>query len=90
MASYSKRDEFIDLLEEILKDIDEIRKTMYETFKVNVDGGENHVEEATQVDGKKEDRVGQYVIPDESNGINQYYMQYKDITYPSKRELTTK
>ena len=62
MASYSKSDEFIDLLEEILKDIEGIKKTMDETFKVNVDGGENHVEEATQVDEKNEDRVGQYVI----------------------------
>ena len=53
MASYSKSDEFIDLLEEILKDIDEIKKTMDETFKVNVDGGENHVEEATKVDEKR-------------------------------------
>ena len=42
------------------------------TFKVNVHGGENHVAEATKVDEKKEDGVGQYVIPDESNGINQY------------------
>ena len=58
MASYSKSDKFIDLLEEILKDIDEIKKTIDKTFKVNVDRGENHVEEATQVDGKKEDRVG--------------------------------
>ena len=49
MASYSKSDKFIDLLEEILKDIDEIKKTMDETFKVNVDGDENHIEEATQV-----------------------------------------
>ena len=55
MASYSKSDEFIDLLEEILKDIDEIKKTMDKTFKVNVDGGENHVEKATQVDEKKDD-----------------------------------
>ena len=53
MASYSKSDEFIDLLEEILKDIDEIKKIMVETFKVNVDGGENHVEETTQVDKKR-------------------------------------
>ena len=50
MASYSKSDEFIDLL----KDIDEIKKTMDETFKVNVDGHENHVEEATQVDEKND------------------------------------
>ena len=63
---------------------------MDETFKVNLDGGENHVEEATQVDEKKEDRVGQYVIPDESNGINQYNMQYKDITYPSNKEMDNK
>ena len=63
---------------------------MDETFKVNVDGGENHVEEATQVDEKKEDRVGQYVILDESNGINQYNMQYKNITYPSNKAMTTK
>ena len=53
MASYSKSDELIDLLEEILKDIDEIKKTMDETFKVNVEGGENHVEETTQVDETK-------------------------------------
>ena len=49
MASYSKSDKIIDFLEEILKDIDEIKKTMDETFKVNVDGDENH----TQVDEKK-------------------------------------
>ena len=55
MASYSKSDKFIDLLEEILKDIDEIKKTMDETFKVNVEGGENHVEETTQIDEKKDD-----------------------------------
>ena len=60
---------------------------MDKTFKVNVDGGENHVEEATQVDEKKEDRVGQYVIPDESYGINQYNMQYRDITYPSDKGI---
>ena len=54
MASYSKSDEFIDLLEEILR-TDEIKKAMDETFKVNVDGGENRVEEATQVDKKKDD-----------------------------------
>ena len=39
MASYSKSDEFIDILEEILKDIDEIKKTI-DTFKVNGDRGE--------------------------------------------------
>ena len=87
MTSYSKIDEFIDLLEEILKDIDEIKKTMDKTFKVNVEGDENHVEEATQVDEKKEDRVGQYVILDGSNDINQYNMQYKDITYPSNKGI---
>ena len=73
MASYS--DKFINLLEKILKDIDEIKKSIDKTFKENEDGGENHVEEAIQVDEKKEDRVGQYVIPDESNGINQYNTQ---------------
>ena len=58
MASYSKSDEFISLLEKILKDMDEIKKSIDGTFKENKDGGENHVEEATQVDEKKEDRVG--------------------------------
>ena len=37
----------------MLKDIDEINKSMDKTFKVNVDGGENHIEEATQVDEKR-------------------------------------
>ena len=55
MASYSKSDEFIDLLKQILKDIDAIKKTMDETFKVNVNGGENHIEKATQVVEKKDD-----------------------------------
>ena len=53
MASHGKSDEFINLLKKILKDMDEIKKTMDETFKVNVDGGENHIEEATQVDEKR-------------------------------------
>ena len=87
MAFYSKSDEFINLLEKILKDMDEIKKSIDETFKENEDEGENHVEEATQVDEKKEDRVGQYVIPNESNGINQYNMQYKDIAYPSDKGI---
>ena len=43
MASYS--DEFINILEKILKDIDEIKKSIDETFKENGDGCENHVEE---------------------------------------------
>ena len=67
--------------------MDEIKKSIDETFKENEDGGENHVEEATQVDEKNEDRVGQYVIPDESNGINQYNMQYKDISYPINKGI---
>ena len=87
MASYIKSDEFINLLEKILKDMDEIKKSIDRTFKENEDECENHVEEATQVDEKNEDRAGQYVIPDESNGINQYNMQYKDITYPSNKGI---
>ena len=87
MASYSKSDEFINLLEKILKDMDEIKKSIDGTFKENEDECKNHVEEATQVDEKNEDKVGQYVIPDESNGINQYNMQYKDITYPSNKGI---
>ena len=87
MASYSKSDEFINLLEKILKDMDEIKKSIDRTFKEREDECENHVEEATQVDEKNEDRVGQYVICDESNGINQYNMKYKDITYPSNKGI---
>ena len=45
MASYSKSDEFINLLEKILKDIDEIKKYVEETFKENEDGCENRVEQ---------------------------------------------
>ena len=84
MASYSE--EFLNLLEKILKDIDEIKKSFDETFKGNEDGCENHVEQTTQAHVKNEDTLDHYVISDESNGINKDIMQYKDITYPSNED----
>ena len=84
MASYSE--EFTNLLEKILKDIDEIKKSIDETFKGNEDGCENSVEQVTQVDIRDGDTLDHYVIPNESNGINQDNMQDKDITYPSNEE----
>ena len=76
----------MNLLEKILKDIHEIKKSIDKTFKGNEDGCENHIEQATQADVKDEDIVHHYVIPDESNGINQDNMQDRDITYPSNEE----
>ena len=84
MASYS--DEFIKILEKILKDIDEIKKYIDETFKENEDGCENLVEQITQDNLKDEDTIDYYVISDESNGINQDIVQDKYITYPSNEE----
>ena len=52
MASYS--DEFINILEKNLKDIDGIKKSINETFKENEDGYENRVEETTQANVKDE------------------------------------
>ena len=84
MASYN--DEFINILEKILKDIDEINKSIDETFKENEDGCENLVEQTTQDNIKDEDTIDYYVISDESNGINQDIAQGKYITYPSNEE----
>ena len=84
MASYS--DKFINLLEKIPKDIDEIKKSIDETFKENEDGWENRVEQTTQDNVKDEDTIDYYVIFDESNGTNQGIVQDKDITYPSNEE----
>ena len=70
MASYSDSDEFINLLEKILKDIDEIKKSIDEKFKENEDGCENRIEQTTQANVKDEYTVDYYVIFDESNGIN--------------------
>ena len=84
MASYS--DEFINILEKILKDIDEIKKSIDETFKENEYGCENHVEQTTQANVKDEDTIDYYVISDESNDINQDIVQDKYITYPSNEE----
>ena len=84
IASYS--DEFINILKKILKDIDEIKKSIDETFKENEYGCENHVEQTTEANVKYEDTIDYYVIFDESNGINQDIVQDKYITYPSNEE----
>ena len=70
MASYSKIDEFINILEKILKDIDEIKKPIDETLKENEDECENHVEQTIEANVKDKDTVDYYVISDEINGIN--------------------
>ena len=88
MASYSE--EFMNLLEKILEDIDEIKKSIDKTFKENKDVCENHVEEATQVDVKEEDTIDPYVIPNESNDIDLDNMRDKDIAQPSNDEIDNK
>ena len=84
IASYS--DEFINILKKILKDIDEIKKSIDETFKENEYGCENRVEQTTQANVKDEDTIDYYVISDESNGINQDILHEKDITYLGNEE----
>ena len=88
MASYS--DEFINILKKILKDIDEIKKYIDETFKENEYGCENRVEQTTQANVKDENTIDYYVISNESNGINQDIVQDKYITYPSNEENDNK
>ena len=84
ITSYS--DEFINILKKIFKDIDEIKKSIDETFKENEDGRENCVEQTTQANVNNEDTIEYYVISDESNGINQDIVQDKYITYPSNEK----